>query len=119
MPISIEIISILIWTVPLVLLGFLFGSGYFRKLIPPSGCVLMLAGWIMGMASMIAVALSFPAEFSVFIARVTLERVLSDMFGRTGRSFVFVNPWLLVLGLILVLSVIASIIYDKAMRPRR
>lgn len=79
----------------------------------------MLAGWIMGMASMIAVALSFPAEFGMFIARVTLERVLTDMFGRTSRNFIYVNPWLLVLGLILVLSVIASIIYDKIMRPRR
>lgn len=119
MPISIEIISILIWTVPLVLLGFLFGAGYFRKLIPPSGCVLMLAGWAMGMASMIAVALSFPAEFAVFITRVTLERVLADMFGRTTRSFIVVNPWLLVLGLILILSVVATIIYDKIMRPRK
>lgn len=119
MPISIEIISILIWTVPLVLLGFLFGSGYFRKLIPPSGCVLMVSGWIMGMASMIAIALSFPAEFTVFIARVTLERVLADMFGRTSRTFIYVNPWLLVLGLILVLSIIVSIIYDRIMRPRK
>jgi len=119
MPISIELISVLIWAVPLILLGFLFGSGYFRKMIPPSGCVLMLAGWAAGMATMIAIALSFPLEFGVFLARSTLERWLGQFTGRQPSNVIYINPWLLLIGAIVVISAVVSIAYDKMTRPRR
>lgn len=119
MPISIELISVLIWGVPLVLLGFLFGTGYFKKLIPPSGCVLMLAGWTMGMATMIAIALSFPAEFSAFLFKTALERWWNQWTGHQPSNVIYINPWLLLIGAIVVISAIISIAYDKAMRPRK
>lgn len=121
MPISIELISVLIWCVPLVLLGFLFGSGYFRKMIPPSGCVLMLAGWAAGMATMLAIAISFPLQFGTFIGTVVLERLFNQMLGRpSGTQIIYyINPWLLLIGVIVVISVIVSIAYDRAVRPHR
>lgn len=119
MPISIELISVLIWGVPLVLLGFLFGTGYFKKMIPPSGCVLMVTGWVMGMATMIAIALSFPLEFGVFLARSTLERWLGQFTGRQPSNVIYINPWLLLIGAIVVISAVVSIAYDKMTRPRR
>jgi len=119
MPISIELISVLIWAVPLVLLGFLFGTGYFKKLIPPSGCVLMVTGWVMGMATMIALALSFPFEFGTFLARSALERWFGQWTGRQPSNVIYINPWLLLIFAIVVISAIVSIAYDKAVRPRR
>lgn len=119
MPISIELISVLIWGVPLVLLGFLFGTGYFKKLIPPSGCVLMLAGWVMGMATMIAIAFSFPVAFGAFLVDAALGRWWNQLLGRQPSNVIYINPWLLLIGVIVVISAIVSIAYDRAMRPRK
>ena len=119
MPISIELISVLIWGVPLVLLGFLFGTGYFKKMIPPSGCVLMVVGWVMGMATMIAIAVSFPVAAGAFLLDAALGNFWNQLIGRQPMNVIYINPWLLLIGAIVVISAVVSIAYDKAMRPRR
>jgi len=119
MPISIELISVLIWGVPLVLLGFLFGTGYFKKLIPPSGCVLMVTGWVMGMATMIAIAVSFPAAAGAFLIDTALGNFWNQLIGRQPSNVIYINPWLLLIFSIVVISAIVSIAYDRVVRPHR
>jgi hypothetical protein len=119
MPISIELISVLIWGVPLVLLGFLFGTGYFKKLIPPSGCVLMVAGWVMGMATMIAIAFLFPVAAGAFLVDAAIGLWWNQLIGRQPANVIYINPWLLLVGAIVVISAVISIAYDKMVRPHK
>ncbi len=113
MPVKFEIISIAIWAVPLLILGFFFGSGWLKKIIPTSGCVLMIIGWVAGIATLMAIALAFPIQFAALIAQIEFDRLINNGWGQT--TF-FISPWIIMIVVIVVLSVIIAKLYDRAMR---
>jgi hypothetical protein len=112
MPLNVDVLSVLVWAVPLFLLGALVGSGTLRRWLPSRGCFFLLVGWALGLLTLFAVAVVFPLEFGLVVARFAVPRWL-----RFSPAVVYVNPWVLFVGFLLAVSVVVWLVWRAAKSP--
>jgi hypothetical protein len=104
--------DLLIWAIPILLLGFIIGTGLLKRVKP--WFWFFIVGWIVGAVSLALVELSFPLETGYVLARVTLDKWIGNLLGKSptpdGIVTISLSKPIVILVLIVIALVIISVI---------
>jgi hypothetical protein len=108
---SIDVPSdVLIWAVPILILGFIIGTGFLRKF--SRSFWFFAFGFMAGLISMVMLEITFSAETSLIMATVAANRFIGGLFGRSIDTFTFStkSPECIFGLVIIALIIIASVV---------
>jgi len=103
--------DILIWAVPILLMGFIIGTGMLRKF---SRTFWFFAfGFVAGLIALVMFEITFATETILVLTSISLNRFFDSLTGKSGNMITIgtSNP-LCVMGLIVVALIIVASVVD-------
>jgi hypothetical protein len=102
--------DILIWSVPILLLGFLIGTGILRKF--SRSFWFFASGFVAGLVALILFEITFSAEMAMILTSISLNRFFDSAMGKSGNTITLgtSNPLCIFGVVVITLIVVASVI---------
>ena len=103
--------DILIWAVPILLMGFIIGTGMLRKF---SRTFWFFAfGFAAGLLALVMFEITFATETILVLTSISLNRFFDSLTGKSGNTITIgtSNP-LCVMGLIIIALIIVASVVD-------